>query len=111
VALGQQLTAAGIDLRGAGPVISDFPIWLADTQEVAAIALPAEPPSSVVDLARTFDSQWLVTSGGDDAMWPAVLDAGGSDASCFTPVALPVPANRDLARALEGTHLYRVGCR
>jgi hypothetical protein len=109
-ALGAQLPVAGIDLRDGGPVISDFPIWLADTLDVNAIALPAEGPASVVDLARTFRSQWLVTSGGPSSLWPGVLDEGGMDAGCFSRIEIGTPADVRLAAALKGTRVYRISC-
>jgi hypothetical protein len=110
IALASQLQAANVDLRDGGPVISDFPIWLADTLGVDAIALPSESPDSVVDLARTFGSRWLVTSGGPDALWPAVLQGGGMSAGCFSAVDLPIPADPTLARAIAGTRVFRVSC-
>jgi len=110
VALASELPAANIDLHEGGPVISDFPIWLADTLGVDAIALPSESPDSVVDLARAFGSRWLVTSGGPDAVWPAVLQHGGMSAGCFSPVDLPTPADPALARAIADTRVFRVSC-
>ena len=109
-ALAGQLAAQGISLAGRGPVISDFPIWLADTLDIDAIALPAEPPESVVDLARTFRSGWLVTSGGPPSLWPAILERGGPGARCFAPVDLGTPGDPRLAGALAGTRLFRVSC-
>jgi hypothetical protein len=109
-ALAQQLDTAGVSLTGSGPVISDFPIWLADTFDVDAIALPSEPPASVVDLARTFGARWLVTSGGPDALWPAILAAGGPSADCFTAVDIGTPLDPPLAKALAGTRVFRVSC-
>jgi len=110
VALASQLPAANVDLHDGGPVISDFPIWLADTLGVDAIALPSEAPDSVVDLARTFGSHWLITSGGPDATWPAVLQQGGMNAGCFSQVEVPPPADPALARAMAGTKVFRVSC-
>jgi hypothetical protein len=110
VALDQQLSSSGIAIADAGPVISDFPIWLADTLDVHAVALPAEPPASVLDLARTFGSSLLVTSGGQDSLWPAILDAGGLGAECFEEVPLAPPADPVLASAVRGTRAFRLVC-
>lgn len=110
VALAGQLAAANVDLHEGGPVISDFPIWLADTLRVDAIALPSEPPESVADLAATFGSHWLVTSGGPDAAWPGILARAGPSATCFSPVDVPPPADPTLARAMAGTKVFRVSC-
>ena len=46
--LGARMAEAGIRWI-VGPVISDFPIWLADTQGARALALPDEPPVDVFD--------------------------------------------------------------
>ncbi|MDP9482748.1 MAG: glycosyltransferase family 39 protein, partial [Chloroflexota bacterium] len=52
--LGSRMAAAGHPLdRTAGPVITNFPIWLAETQRVSTLALPDETPEDVLDLART----------------------------------------------------------
>ena len=111
VALDGQLASAGVRLHGDGPVISDFPIWLADTLGVDAIALPAESPESVVDLARTFGSRWVVTSGGPDGLWPGVLATNTAGSECFRPVDLGTPADQRLAHAIAGTRLFEVVCR
>ena len=42
--LARQMAAIGAPLDGAHPVIHDFPIWLAETQRVPALALPDETP-------------------------------------------------------------------
>ncbi|HEX5823676.1 MAG TPA: hypothetical protein VFY18_04375, partial [Candidatus Limnocylindrales bacterium] len=110
VALAQQLPSSGIAIAGSGPVISDFPIWLADTLDVPAVALPAEPPTNVLDLARTFGSTLLVTSGGPDGVWPAILDAGGPGTECFQEVPLAPPSDPILAAAIRGTRAFRVVC-
>jgi hypothetical protein len=113
VALDSQLASAGVRLDGDGdgPVISDFPIWLADTLGVDAIALPAESPQSVVNLAQTFGSRWVVTSGGPNGLWPGVLATSTPGSECFRPVDLGIPAQQPLARAIAGTRLFEVVCR
>jgi hypothetical protein len=110
VALGQQLSASGVQIAAAGPVISDFPIWLADTLDVHAVALPAEPPASVLDLAHAFGSTLLVTSAGPDSLWPAILDAGGPGTECLEEVPLAPPADPVLAAAVRGTRVFRLVC-
>jgi hypothetical protein len=110
-ALDQQLAAAGMPLATLGPVITDFPIWMAMTSGGAALALPDEPPSSVLDLARTFrGTHTLIVSGGTDRMWPAVLDAGGPGTECFQEVPLAPPADPALAAAVRGTRVFRLVC-
>ena len=44
--LAVRMAAAGHPLdASAGPVITNFPIWLAETQRIPTLALPNEPPS------------------------------------------------------------------
>jgi hypothetical protein len=111
-ALGPALTAAGqTDLRA--PVIADFPIWYAEGMRREAVALPDEPPASILALARRFDARLLVISKPDHGRWPAVLDAGGPDTSCFRELPLPTPADRAAAASLRGTRVFLitlVGC-
>ena len=108
------LPAAGFALGPVdGPIITDFPIWLADTTGNPALALPEESPAAVVELARAFPGTraLLVLDDPDgERIWPAVLDAGGPGSECFEEVRLgrlPVP---DLDAALEGTRLFRINC-
>jgi hypothetical protein len=69
-------------------VISNFPIWLAETQGVPGLALPNEPPSDVLDLARTFDARLVVLAAAQHGQWPAVLAGGAADAACFRELDL-----------------------
>ena len=108
------LPAAGFALGpDDGPIITDFPIWLADTTGNPALALPEESPAAVVELARAFPGTLalLVLDDPDgERIWPAVLDAGGPGSECFEEIRLgrlPVPA---LDAALEGTRLFRINC-
>ena len=77
--LGRRMAAAGHPLDAtAGPVITDFPIWLAESQRIPALALPDEPPADVLDLAHdpAFPgTHLLVVAGGSHGQWPAVLDS------------------------------------
>jgi len=112
LALDPVLAAAGqADLRG--PVIADFPIWYAEGMREQAVALPDEPPTAILDLARRFNARLLVISKPDHGRWPAVLDAGGPDTTCFSEIHLAPPADAVLAAALRGTRVFRitlVGC-
>jgi len=109
-AIDQQMAAAGMPLADAGPVITDFPIWLAEATGAKALALPAETPGQVLDLARFFDARLLIIGGGDRGGWPAVLDAGGPAASCFSRVPLEPPTDPSLATAMADTRVYRIAC-
>jgi hypothetical protein len=104
------MRAVGLPLGSDGPVITDFPIWLAAATGADALALPAESPASVANLAQTFGARTLIISGDDHGGWPAVLDAGGPAADCFAPIDLGVPDDEETARALKGTRVYRIVC-
>ena len=111
--LGRQLEAAGVVLGTGGdvaPIITDFPIWAAEALRTRALALPDESPTAVVDLAKRFGAEWLVMASDDHGRWPQILAEEAQDADCFTPVALPTPANPADAAAIEGIRVYRIAC-
>ena len=61
--------------RQAGPVIHDFPIWLAETQRIPRSPCPTRRRADVLDLAPTTSARrWLVISSGDHGTgrpsWP-----------------------------------------
>ena len=62
----------------AGPIISNFPIWMAETQRTPALALPDEPPRDVLDLANDprFGARLVVLIDADSPRWPHDIDAG-----------------------------------
>jgi hypothetical protein len=74
-----------------GPIITDFPIWLAESTGHHALALPDEPPSSVQSLASAFDPPArLVLLGRDnDGDFLAGLTNGEPGSECFVPLPLP----------------------
>jgi hypothetical protein len=74
-----------------GPVITDFPIWFAEATRHHALALPNEPPESILDLARSFDppARLLVVDAGNDGVWPAAIIDGAPGSECFVPIELP----------------------
>src|SRR5262249_12772543 len=83
-ALAAVMTEVGHPLDGsAGPVITNFPIWMAETQRIPSLALPDEPPRDVLDLAHTFDARLLVLLDAESTHWPADLEAGVDGSSCF----------------------------
>jgi hypothetical protein len=96
-----------------GPVITDFPIWLAEETGYRTLALPNEPPASVLDLASRFPGTTLlvVDAGQDAGRWPAILDDRGPGASCFQALPIPSPSDDYAGRAIRETRMYRVGCR
>ena len=109
-ALPAAMAAAGLPVDPTVPVITDFPIWYAEGTGGEALALPDEPPASILDLAHRFGARLLVVTGTEHGIWPAVLDQGGADTACFTEVTLPMPADPDDAAALRDTRVFRVGC-
>jgi hypothetical protein len=88
--LGARMARAGhplddTDLR----VISNFPIWVAETQRIPSLALPDEPPVDVLDLAATFPgTRYLILTNPEGTHWPGDLEAGLAGAECFSPVDL-----------------------
>jgi hypothetical protein len=111
-ALAERMAAIGSPLRPDGPpIVHDFPIWLAETTRVRALALPDETPADVLDLAQAFGAEWLLVDKPDHGRWPAVLDGSADPAArCFTEVDLGVSADPALADALEDMRVFRIDC-
>jgi hypothetical protein len=108
--IGPVMAAAGLPIDGT-PVITDFPIWLADTQRNPALALPHEAPSAVLDLARTFPgTHTVLTFGGLDDRWARLLEGGGPGADCFQEVPLTLPPDPELQAALRDARAWRIVC-
>ena len=110
-ALGPRLAAAGHPLApAAGPVISNFPIWLAETTGASSLALPDEPPNDVLDLARAFPgTRLVVVTGEGHTHWPHDIRAGAAGAECFREVDLgsnPTTGDDPLA----DTTVYEIVC-
>ncbi|OGO55580.1 MAG: hypothetical protein A2Z32_13925 [Chloroflexi bacterium RBG_16_69_14] len=94
----------------AGPVITNFPIWLAETQRIPALALPDEPPRDVLDLAATFDARLVILLDAESEHWPADLDAGVDGAECFRELDLGAAPNRPVDDALGDVRAFEVVC-
>jgi hypothetical protein len=109
-ALETQMRASGHALGSDGPVITDFPIWLAAATDADALALPAESPANVVDLARTFGASTLIVQDDDHGGWPGILDAGGPGSECFERIDIGLPADVRAADAIRKTRVYRISC-
>lgn len=103
-----RLAAAGEPLRPEEPVISDFPIWLAETARVPTLALPDESPANVLDLARTFGARLFVIEKDAHGRWPAVLAGTDPAARCFRQIDLPPTTLDD--PAARGFRAFRIGC-
>ena len=109
--LGRRAAAVGHPLDAtAGPVISNYPIWLAETQRIPTLALPNEPPEDVLDLARSFPGTRLVILvDAQGPHWPADLTNGSAGAECFRQIDLgPGPTGE--ADPLSSTQLYEIVC-
>jgi hypothetical protein len=109
-AIESSFAASGRPITEQGPVITNFPIWLAYATGARALALPNESPEAVVDLARTFDSRLLVLVGSQHGDWPAVLDDDESGADCFHEIEPPAPSDPLQADALEEVRVFEVTC-
>jgi hypothetical protein len=96
-----------------GPIITDNPIWLAETSHVAAIALPEESPQAVLDLAHRFGSKVLVIVGiGTESEWPGILGDGSTASSCFRESSLTdtYGSTPDEDFLLSGIHVFLIAC-
>ena len=110
-ALDAQMAAIGRPLdASAGPVVSDFPIWLAYQARIDTLALPDEPPSSVVDLAAHFPGTHYLVISEDHGSWPAVLASGAVEAGCFHEIQLGTPSDPAAAAVLAGTRVFEIKC-
>jgi hypothetical protein len=110
-AIGPMLADADLALDPASPVITDFPIWLAETWRQPSLALPDEPPASVASLARAFPgTRTVLVFGGLGSDFVEGLAAGSPEAACFEEVALTVPTDPAAASAVEGVRAWRFVC-
>ena len=104
----QRLRDAGEPLPPNEPVISNFPIWLSETAGVSTLALPDEPPESVLDLARTFPgTRLVVVDGSEHRHWPAAVDDGAPGAECFRDVDIGVSGASD---PLADIRVFEIRC-
>jgi hypothetical protein len=75
-----------------GPIITDFPIWLAEATRHHTLALPNEPADSILDLAGRFDppARLLIVDAANTGVWPSTIFAGDPRSECFVPLELPM---------------------
>jgi hypothetical protein len=109
--LGRRMEQAGHRLDAPGlRVISNFPIWVAETQRVSTLALPDEPPVDVLDLAATFPvTRYLILTSPEGKHWPSDLHAGLPGADCFAPLDLGRYAGSG-SDPLATTTVYEITC-
>ena len=96
----------------AGPVITDVPIWLAEANRIPSLALPDEPPTDVLDLARQpafAGTHLLIVLGGDHGRWPDVLDTSTPGAECFQELDLG-PGPVGVEDPLEDVRAFEIVC-
>jgi hypothetical protein len=100
-ALPAAFAEAGIPLEVRGPVITDFPIYLAEVTGAHALALPDEPPESVLDLAAAFPgTRLLIVAEDNEGIWPEAALSTSRGLACFELVPID----------LEGLEVYRITC-
>jgi hypothetical protein len=109
-ALPVALAAAGANVTEDTIVLADNPIWVADSVDGRAVAVPDEPIPSVLSLARRFDATLMILSGDVVDAWPAALGSGDPQTACFRPLALPAPSDPADAEALRGVHAWAITC-
>ena len=111
-ALPAAMARAGVALDGVSPVITDNPIWLAESARIPTLALPEESPDSVLVLARHFGAKLLVVRTETDSEWPGILRQGGAAARCFQEI--PISGNPDggpdEVAVLATIHVFRIVC-
>lgn len=113
---GAHYAALAVALRDTGapfdarhPVITNFPIWLAETLRVPTLALPDESVASVASLAAAFPGTSLVVvDGRDEGRYPAAFDSGEPGTACFRELRLSTPGAA--ASLLADTRVFRVVC-
>jgi hypothetical protein len=111
--LGARMAAIDRPLdQSAGPVITNFPIWMAETQRIPSLALPDEPPEDILDLARTFPgTRFMVLISPEGKHWPGDLEAGLPGSECFQPVDLGPPISGSAGQdVLEDVLVYEIVC-
>ena len=110
--LGARMRAAGHPLDVPGlRVITNFPIWMAETERVSSLALPDEPPMDVLHLASNFGTgtRYLILISPEGKHWPGDLQAGLPGSECFAPLELGAYAGPG-KDPLETTTAYEIRC-
>jgi hypothetical protein len=109
--LGARMAAAGHRLDEPGlRLMSNFPIWTAESQRVSTLALPDEPPADVLDLIETFPgTRYLILTSPEETHWPTDLHTDRPEADCFTPLDLGHYAGTG-PDPLATTTVYTIGC-
>ncbi len=106
------MATIGAPLDGSAPVITDFPIWLAETARIPTLALPGRDPGGRPGPrpgSAVRGEVLVVDHAGPRRM---ARDPGWTRpaAACFHEVLLPVPDDPADAAAIEGIRVFRIGC-
>jgi len=108
--LAQRMASIGRPLdASAGPVITDFPIWMAESERIRALALPDETAQDVLDLAQAFPGTHLLVVTDQHGRWPAILDSGAPGTSCFRELNLGAGPPGEPDR-LASTRVFEIVC-
>ncbi|MEO6350136.1 MAG: glycosyltransferase family 39 protein [Candidatus Limnocylindrales bacterium] len=79
LAVPERLTAMGVP--DEAPIITDHPVWISDATGRPALALPDEPVTSVLDLARRFGARSVLVMETRGA-YPGLLERNVQE--CFS---------------------------
>jgi hypothetical protein len=112
-ALKAVLAAAGETLGpDHAPVISDFPIWLAEDAHVRTLGLPDEPPANVLELSHLggFDANLLIVQADNGGQWPEVAESDLPGAECFRPLELGTVLDPTASGLLQTVRVYQIAC-
>ncbi|MGZ6315163.1 MAG: hypothetical protein ACXWNI_06010 [Candidatus Limnocylindrales bacterium] len=111
-ALPAAMARAGVPLGESGPVITNFPIWLAESARIRTLALPEEQPDAVLDLAHRFGATLLVIQKDDLRQWPGILDRDTAAAACFEEVPLTDTTGGKMSESspLAQMRVFRIVC-
>jgi len=111
-ALPAALTQAGLPLADIAPIITNNPIWLAESARVPTLALPEESPAAVLALAHRFGARVLVITLDDGRRWPSILDQAGPGSACFVNVPITDSSGRTPGddSALAQIRVFRIIC-
>ncbi|HEX7490488.1 MAG TPA: hypothetical protein VF337_02155 [Candidatus Limnocylindrales bacterium] len=106
------MARAGVPLDGTHPVITDNPIWLAETAGVPTLSLPEESPDAILALANHFGAQLLVVRDETKRAWPDILLRGGAASKCFQEVLLTDNFGKkpEIGSPLFAIHVFRIVC-
>jgi hypothetical protein len=107
------LARAGVSLEDAGPVISDYPIWLAEATRVPTLALPEESPQDVLDLADRFGATLVIVRDDGRRQWPDILSGNEPSAQCFEEIQLTDTSGSppEASSPLGQIHVFMIVCR